>query len=132
MEFGEALIARASASSAITSIVGNRIYWAKRPQGSAAPALVFEAAGGFEDLPLTEEAEFFERRLNGHCYGSSHAQAWSLARAVRATFREPEQVAGFDFMDSDISLPIDGGEDTPQGYVHDAVLDMVVRHGAES
>jgi hypothetical protein len=136
MDLGTAMIARAEAAIAITDIAGTRIHWVKRPQGEALPALVFSGVGGIEDVPLTDEADYFERRVQADCLADTHAEAWALARAVRATFKDGATIGDdpdtFDFMDCDISLPIDLGEDTPQGFVHRAGLDMVVRHGAES
>lgn len=133
MDLGEALIGRLSAVSSVTDIVDDRIYWIFRPQASAVPAIVMRYSGGSDvDVIDEDDATFFETRITIDCFGRSDVETKQLARAVKAELRPPRTVDGFSFDASDISQPIDLGEQGVTGWQHRAVLDCLIRHGAES
>lgn len=133
MDLEEAMFARLSAVSAITTIVGSHIYWILRPQGDQVPAVVMRRSGGFgEDTLDSEETDFFHSTVTIDCFGVSDEQTHDLARAVKAELKPPRTVSGFTFDASDVSEPIDLGELGVPGWQHRAVLDCVIRHGAET
>lgn len=133
MDLGAALVARLEAASAVTSIVGQRIYWIQRPQGTEVPAVVMRMAGGFEVENLESDTpDLFETSVRVDCFGVSNVQTKQIAIAVRNALKPAGAVSGFLFDDSTVSRPIDLGEYGVPGWQHRAALDCVIRHGAES
>lgn len=79
-----ALIAQLLATTGITALVGNRINWARRPQGSALPAIVLHRIDGSPDYHLTGSSGLVESRVQVDCWGLSYGSAKAVARAVEA------------------------------------------------
>lgn len=133
MDLGEALIARLQAASAVTNIVGTKIYWVQRPQGTTLPAVVLRMAGGLEVENLeNDDADYSETNVTVDCFGRSNLEAKNLARAVRNALKPGGTQGSFSFDESTISRPIDLGEADVEGWKYRATLDCVIRHGAET
>lgn len=133
MDLGAALVARLEAASAVTAIVGQKIYWIQRPQGTELPAVVMRMAGGTEEETIdSDTADFMQTNVTVDCFGRSNLETKTLARAVRNALKPAGTVSGFEFDDSTVSRPIDLGEFGVPGWQHRAALDCVIRHGAES
>jgi hypothetical protein len=133
MILAEALSARLAAAGAVTAIVGTRIYWNQRPQGTEVPAIVLNYVGGFEVENLeSDTADTFSTNLRVDCFGINSLQSKQIAVAVRNALKPAGSQGGFEFDDSTISRPIDLGEFGVPGWQHRATLDCVIRHGAES
>lgn len=133
MDLGEALLARLQAATAVTSIVGSRIYWIQRPQGTEVPAVVLRMGGGEEIEHLENDTtDTFETNVDVNCFGRSNLETKNLARAVRNALKPAGTQGSFSFDDSTIRRPVDLGEPDVPGWQHRALLDCVIRHGAES
>jgi hypothetical protein len=133
MDLGAALVARLEAAGAVTAIVGQRIYWVQRPQGTEVPAVVMRFAGGVEIENLeNDEPDYSETSVRVDCFGRSNLETKQLARAVRNALKPAGLQGDFSFDESTISRPIDLGEFGVPGWQHRATLDCVIRHGAES
>jgi hypothetical protein len=132
MDLGAALITRLHDNATIAGIVGNRIYWNRRPQGTEVPAIVMRFAGGFAEENLDcEPSDFIHTNVTVDCFGKTDVQTKSLARAVAAELKPPATVDGFTFDASDVSEPIDLGELDVVGWQNRAALDCTIRHGNE-
>lgn len=134
MDLGAALIARLQGASAVSSIVGTKVYWIQRPQGDPVPAVVARYSGAEDIETLDDDPDLIETeaRITIDCFGANNVQAKKLARAVKATLKPPAMQGSFSFDSSDVSGPIDLGEFGIAGWEHRATLDCVIRHGAET
>lgn len=137
MDLGAALLERLKSASAVTDIVGDdeaaRIFWVKRPQASALPALVLRQISSVPEAEtVDDEGGMWRTRVQCDCLAKSHAVAWALAKAVGdVLIDEGSAGSGEDemlFWNGDREGPIDLGEDTPQGFEHRAMLELVLRH----
>lgn len=133
MDLGEALIARLEAAAAVTAIAVQRIYWIHRPQGTEVPAVVLRLAGGEEIEALDDDsAGYAETNVAVDCFGRTNRETKALARAVRDALKPASLQGDFEFDESTIRRPLDLGEAGVAGWQHRAVLECVIRHGAES
>lgn len=133
MILAEALSARLAAAAPVTAIVGTRIYWNQRPQGTEVPAVVLNYAGGTEEESLeSDAADYAETNIRADCFGQSGLQSKQLAIAVRNALKPAGTQGSFSFDDSTVSRPIDLGEFGVPGWQHRETLDCVIRHGAET
>ena len=80
----EALRAYLLTQSGVSSVVFDRAYWNVRPQGAALPALVLQVIDRSPAYTMDGNAALAETRVQIDCYGTTYAQAKTLARAVRA------------------------------------------------
>jgi hypothetical protein len=132
MDLGAALLARLNAATAVTDIVGTRIYWIQRPQGTERPAVVLRQTGGLDVETLDGSSEMIEANITVDCFGQSNLETKALARAVKAALKPPGLQGDFSFDASDVNGPIDLGEPGVEAWEHRATLDCVIRHGAET
>lgn len=80
----EAFIALLLADSSLDAQVGNRIYWARRPQEiPAMPAIVLFRITGDRDNHMTAASGLVFSRVQCDCYGETYASAKQTARALR-------------------------------------------------
>ena len=79
----EALRAFLLTQSGVSSVVSDRAYWNMRPQGAALPALVLQVIDRSPAYTMDGNAALAETRVQIDCYGTTYAQAKTLARAVR-------------------------------------------------
>src|SRR5690348_6311737 len=101
MDLPAAVNSRLLAASAVTNLVGQRVYWTRRDQGGALPAVVLAAAGGTEDYSLDDNGDIVTSRVRANCLAGSHAVAWALAEAVGDALRDEASVSGFLFWEAD-------------------------------
>jgi hypothetical protein len=79
----EALRTYLLAQSGVSSLVSTRAHWNMRPQGSALPALVLAVIDRSPAYAMDGNSALAETRVQVDCYGTTYAQAKTLARAVR-------------------------------------------------
>jgi hypothetical protein len=130
----EAVRKRLLAATAVTDLVGAgdnaRIFWNRRDQGSALPALVLTGVGGEpDDLDLQDEADTQESRIQGSCLAGSYIAARALAKAFSDALLDEAEVEGFLFWGGEAERPLDRGGDTiGNAFVHEVDQDVVLRH----
>lgn len=136
MDLAEAVLARLADASAVTSIVGDdpmRVYWNKRDQGDPLPAVVLGQISRIRDDGLEEDGDILTSRTQASCLAATHAEAWALAKAVGDALEEEADVDGFLFWIADIEGPIDlTGQGVGQAIVHEAAVDIILRHSADT
>lgn len=134
MDLGEALVTALKDASEVTDLVGAgagaRLYWTKRDQGSAVPALVLSAAGGSpDDLDLAGDTDIQESRVQLSCLAGSHAVARSLAKAASDALLALDEVGDMLFWEGEAERPIDLGSEAIGGkFIHEVVQDVILRH----
>lgn len=80
----EALRAYLLTRAGITSLVGERIFWGVRTQGTPLPALVLNRISLPRDHTYKSRVRLCKARVQFDCLGASNASARSLERAVVA------------------------------------------------
>lgn len=80
----ESLTAYLLAFSGLTAIVGNRIQWAVRPQGSTLPQVVLHKIDGTPFYDDTGESQLFSARVQMDCWGRTYAESKNTARQIMA------------------------------------------------
>lgn len=80
----EALRSLLLASGAITALVGDRVTWAIRPQGSALPAIVLWLVSEREGYTHSGPEGAMDSLVQVDCWASTFASAMAVSRAVRA------------------------------------------------
>lgn len=138
MDLQSALITRLGAGSATQAIAAARVYWRKRPQKTPPdllPAVVLDTVSGLRPQHLDGFADMRSATIQAACLAASYAVARALAEAVIADLVGPAAVvdpAGADvvFWQGSAGEPRDLGEQTEsEGFVHRAVVDLVLRYG---
>jgi hypothetical protein len=69
--------------SPVSGIVGDRIYWVERPQGSPTPALVLTRVSDNPDYVMDGPSGFSQTRVQFDAYAETYAGAVSIVRALR-------------------------------------------------
>lgn len=80
----EALVAHLLADTALASLLGEKITWAIRPQGSALPALVLTRIDGLPDYTMAGPSGLVSSRIQADAWATSYAKAKEAARAAEA------------------------------------------------
>jgi len=74
-----------NAQTAVSSIVGSRIYPEKLPQKPTLPALSYSQVSAVRVRDLSGPAYKARRRISFSCWATTHAGAHALAEALRQT-----------------------------------------------
>lgn len=133
MEMGEALVSRALANPGITAIAGTQVYWVKRPQNMPLPAVVLQTISGDRPQNLEGFDDMATARIQASCFAASYETSRALAEAVivalvpSATITDASGPDVF-FWRADAGEPRDLGEDTANGFVHHASVDLIIRY----
>lgn len=77
-----ALIARLLATAGVTALVGQRINWKRRPQGSSLPAVVLHVISRIPDVTHGGRSGLLVSRVQADCIGSTFGSAKAVARAI--------------------------------------------------
>lgn len=80
----EQLIQRLLASAGVIALVSQRVWPARRTQGSALPAIVVHRIDGGRSYHLKGDSSLSAARMQIDCWGDSYASAKRTARAVVA------------------------------------------------
>jgi hypothetical protein len=72
-----------AASSAVTTIVGTRIYQTVAPQDAALPYIVWMVVSGSPGNNLSDLPDYDDQRVQVDCYSANQAQARQLGEAAR-------------------------------------------------
>jgi hypothetical protein len=79
------LLAWLLTKTAVTDLVGQRIYNVRLPQGGTFPALAIERISGPREYQLDGPAGLASPRIQFNCHGEEFSDAKMLAEAVRQT-----------------------------------------------
>ena len=92
--------------SAVTDLVGERIYPSTAPQRPQRPLLVYRRSESSYEYAQPGDVEICKARVHFHCQGRSASEARALAHALRVAFDGLRGVLGdvtiaFTFLDAD-------------------------------
>lgn len=138
MVLREALIVRAKAANVPLVGAGDaaRIHWGTRPQGSALPALVLAMVSSNPDQLLSGEGDFWVSRVQVEGWARSIDDADVIAKAASAALLD-EAIVGdapnpIEFEPAERSGPRDTVESDEKGPVHRVLMDVILRHSADT
>ena len=130
MDWQAALRARLTGASAVTDLVGTRIYWVERPQSSALPAITLQTVDdrmpqhmkGFDGLDVA--------RVQVDVWGRTYAEVRPIVRAAIDALAPANTSNGVRFERAFVDGVRDLGEQTETVFVHRTAVDLIVHHAA--
>jgi hypothetical protein len=124
----EALRARLLSSAEVAALVGARIAWIERPQGGGLPAVTLQLISTGRAYTYAGACAAANPRVQADCWGASHADAKTVARAMIAAVEERGEFGGVKFGPSFIEAERDmPPEDLPGGQkVFRVSIDIIV------
>lgn len=122
-DFATALRGRLTGLSA-----GTRVYWSMVPQGTALPYIRMQTVSD----PRPEHLQGYDTarvtRVQVDCFAATYAAARGLAESVIAAVAQPSTSGGVRFGRVKAEGPRDLGEDTANGFIHRASMDLLIEH----
>jgi hypothetical protein len=123
----EALTAHLLAWPALAALVGDRIGWKTREQGSPLPAVVLHLVSGRPDQTMKGRSGLSRGRVQADCLAESYTVALAVERAVAgATEALPRPAFGGSFVENQRDTLTDTETDPIVGRS----LDLMVWHRA--
>ena len=80
----EDLLAYLLADAGLSSLVPNRVFWVRRPQGSPLPAIVLTRISRLPDYTLSGPSDMTQSRIQADCYADSYGRSKAVVRALVA------------------------------------------------
>jgi len=79
----ETLVALLLNAQPVSILVGKRVYWLEREQGSAFPAVVLHRISGGRDYHMQGPSGLVQSRIQIDCWALKYSDAMKVSRAVR-------------------------------------------------
>ncbi len=127
-DFATALRARLAADTAVGAAVGTKVCWGIVPQGAALPYVRLQAISDPRPEHLAGYDGARQTRVQADAFASTYGEARAIAEAMISAVAQPATVGGVQFGRVKAEGPRDLGEDTANGYVHRASVDLLVDH----
>lgn len=105
MDWQAALRARLIAAAPLTALVGQRVYWVDRPQGSALPAVTLQTVADARNQHLKGFDSIQPARVQIDIWALNYATARSVAEAVLAAAIPAATQGGVKFARAMVELP---------------------------
>lgn len=124
----EALRSRFLADGAVAALVGTRVTWIDRPQGSGLPAVTLQKITPGRDYTYGGASGSSSPMVQADCWGGTYAEAKALERAVIAMAERRAVVGGVKFAPSFVEAARDmAPEDLPGGgKAYRVSIDLIV------
>jgi hypothetical protein len=135
MMLGPAIIARLEADAAVAAIVGDRVHWLVRPQGTPLPALVLQLISETRTQHLKGFDDAFEARVQLAALSERYSESRALIEAATAALIDVAEVTdpsgpAVIFWRGATDGPRDLGAQEDTRFVHRAVMDLTLRYGS--
>lgn len=123
-----ALPARLLAITSVSDLVGDRIHWSKVPQNSERPHVRLQVISDPrpEDLKSYHSARV--TRVQADVMADRSTEVEAVSEAIIAALAQPATVGGVKFGRTKAEGPRDLGEESPDGFIHRASMDLLVEH----
>jgi hypothetical protein len=110
----------------VAALIGTRVSWVERPQGSALPAIVLTRVSTIRQYVHGGQSELVESRVQADCWAASYAAAKAVEAAVLAAL---SGYAGGIFNAIFAESARDGGRenDGPEA-IYRVSVDFLVHH----
>ena len=126
MSFEIDLRARLANDPTVSGLVGTRIYWKIRPQGTDLPAIILSMVSGQRDQVMSGPMGTQGNRVQFDCMTSSKSAAIALRNSVLALIEAKASHGATTFQGGFVSLYRDTAEDTVDGVVHNEMIDATI------
>lgn len=126
MDMEGALRARLLAAAPVTNIVGTRVYWDDRPQGSPLPAVLLTVISDIRDQTL-KDFDILQARVQADAIGTTFAQKKALKEAVIATLAPAHLNDGIQFMRATQISAVPRNERTETQFIFRDAIDFFIR-----
>lgn len=121
------MFARLQAVSAVTDLVGTRVFPAPLPQGQTLPAVTYQRVSGARESAMGSDTGVAHPRIQVDCWASSYSGVKALATAVRGALqRYSGTIATVEIQDSFLKNDIDLFEDEIEA--NRVMLDFEIWH----
>lgn len=130
----EDLIAKLSETTALTTLVQNKINWLTIPQGETVPAIVLSKLSSVGQINHDGPDNLYETGIQFDCWAKTFAESSAIRDALKATLLGAKFTQGDTefqgcFLDSERDSFEDYGEQSPERYYR-CSIDMRVWHNA--
>lgn len=124
MSFESALRSRLKNDATVAGLVGSRVYWRKRPQGSAYPAIVLTPWYGTRDKHYGAVMGTQRRIVQVSVFADNDTEAFSIRDAAILALEEPATVGGIDFQGGTAELRPGRVDDSGTTIVAQEIFDI--------
>lgn len=132
MDWQAALRARLVAASPVTTLVGQRVYWVERPQGSLLPAITLLTIGDTREQHLKGFDTLQGARVQVDIWAANFASARAVTEAMLAAIVPAETSNGITFSRAMVDLPPrDLSERIDNTSIFRTTTDLLVHHSVE-
>lgn len=121
----------AALRSRLEGAAGQAIHWDLVPASAVLPYVRLQVISDPRPEHLKGSDAARVSRVQADCFGRTHKEARNLALGVTAAVAEPARVGGVTFGRTQAEGPVGGGDDTTDGFVHRARLDLFVHHNGD-
>lgn len=126
MSFESDLVARLRADATVSGLVGTRIYWEVRPQGSALPAIVLTGVSGERRQHMAGPMTTQGHRVQFDCMAATKAQASDLRAAAIDVIEGTGTGGTTKFQGGFVNLLPARTDDTPDGVIRTERFDATI------
>lgn len=116
-------------SSALTTLVGERLQWGFREQATALPAVTLTKISGGPLYADEGEVGLGENRVQIDCWASSFTSATAVARAVKDVLSGYFD-ANFRYIALDAERDMREGGANQEEYEYRVSMDFIILHGS--
>lgn len=123
-----ALRARLIANAGVSALVGNRIDWGARPQGSILPAIVLTLVSDERTQHMAGFDSYRATRVQIDCYATTYATAVAMREAVLAAAIPAGSASGVTFRRAFVNTSAGRTENNETAILHRQMLDLTFWH----
>lgn len=124
MSFETALRSRLKDDAGVSALVGTRIDWAVRPQGSALPAIVLTMVHDDRGQHFEGFHSALQKRVQIDCYAKTRAEVAAMREAVLTAIVPQATKSGVSFLRAFVNDVLDRGSQTDTGFIHRDLIDL--------
>ncbi len=117
MSFETDLRTRLASDGTVTALVGMRIFWEIRPQGTALPSIVLTGVSGERQQHMAGPMATQGNRVQFDCIATTKAQAVDIRAAVVAVVEGGGSAGATSFQGGFVNLLPARTDDTPDGVI---------------
>jgi hypothetical protein len=128
MDMQQGIRKRLKDSTIVSGLVGNRIDWGIRVQGSSLPAVVLQVVSDPRPAHLKDYMQVRSTNVQVDVYATTYAAAVEIARSVMQVLKTPATVSGKEFGATFVDNQRETTETLGTEIVHRQSLDLTVWH----
>lgn len=130
MSMETALRARLKDDAGVSGLVGSRVDWNVRPQGTTAPCIVLTVVSDDRGQHMAGFHGYRPTRVQVDCYAATRAAAVQVRDAVLAAIVPQADKSGVSFLRAFVNTVMGRGDQTETGVIHREMIDLTIWHNA--